>query len=58
MQMLSHMSSMLQCLSAKVRVEVLALNLESAVVKTLATHLELDADEQELQKSIVLVTER
>jgi hypothetical protein len=56
--MLSHMSSTLQCLSAKVRVEVLALNLDSAVVKTLATHLELDSDQQEFQKSIGLVTER
>lgn len=58
MQMLSHMSSTLQCLSAKVRVEVLALNVESAAVKTLATHLELDLDQQEFQKSIGLVTER
>ncbi|XP_021938823.1 eIF-2-alpha kinase GCN2 isoform X2 [Zootermopsis nevadensis] len=57
-QMLSHMSSTLQCLSAKVRVEVLALNLESVVVKTLATHLELDSDQQEFQKNIGLVTER
>jgi len=58
MQMMSHLSSKLQCLSAKVRVEVLALNLESAVIKTLATHLELDLTQQEFQKSIGLVTER
>lgn len=57
-QMMSHMSSTLQCLSAKVRVEVLALNLESAVIKTLATHLELDLNQQDFQKSIGLVTER
>jgi hypothetical protein len=58
MQMMSHLSSTLQYLSAKVRVEVLALNLESAVIKTLATHLELDLTQQEFQKSIGLVTER
>ena len=58
MQMMSHLSSTLQRLSAKVRVEVLALNLESAVIKTLATHLELDLTQQEFQKSIGLVTER
>ena len=58
MQMMSHLSSTLQCLSAKVLVEVLALNLESAVIKTLATHLELDLTQQEFQKSIGLVTER
>lgn len=58
MQILTHMSSTLQCLSAKVRVEVLALNVESAAVKTLATHLELDLDQQEFQKSIGLVIER
>ncbi|KAJ4436658.1 hypothetical protein ANN_16789 [Periplaneta americana] len=57
-QMMSHMSNTLQCLSAKVRVEVLALTLESAVVKTLATHLELDSDQQEFQKSIGFVIER
>ena len=57
MQMMSHMSSTLQCLSPKVQVEVLALNLESAVIKTLATHLELDLNHQEFQKSIGLVTE-
>jgi hypothetical protein len=56
--MLSHMSSTLQCLSAKVRVEVLALSVESAVVKTLATHLELDLDQQEFQRSIGVVTEK
>ena len=58
MQMMSHLSSTLQCLSAKVHVEVLALNLESAVIKTLATHLELDLTQQEFQKSIGLVIER
>jgi len=57
-QMMSHLSSRLQCLSAKVRVEVLALNVESAVIKTLATNLELDLTQQEFQKSIGLVTER
>ena len=56
--MMSHLSSRLQCLSAKVRVEVLALNVESAVIKTLATNLELDLTQQEFQKSIGLVTER
>jgi hypothetical protein len=56
--MMSHMSGTLQCLSAKVRVEVLALNLESSVIKTLATHLELDLNQQEFQRSIGLVTER
>jgi len=58
MQMMSHLSSTLQCLSAKVHVEVLAVNLESAVIKTLATHLELDLNKQEFQKSIGLVTEK
>jgi hypothetical protein len=58
MQMMSHLSSTLQCLSAKVRVEVLAVNLGSAGIKTLAAQLELDLNKQEFQKSIGLVTEK
>lgn len=46
------MVSTVQRLSAKVRVEVLAVNMETEVIKMLASYIDLDTDEQDTSATI------
>ncbi|XP_063231098.1 eIF-2-alpha kinase GCN2 isoform X2 [Bacillus rossius redtenbacheri] len=57
-QVISQLTSTLQRLSSRVRVEVLVLSVDSVVIKTLVSHLDLDADTTDFQKSIGLIIER
>nr|CAD7397393.1 unnamed protein product [Timema cristinae] len=57
-QIMPHLGPTLQRLSNKVRVEVLVVNVEAAIIKTLASHLELNQDTTVFQKSVGTIIER
>nr|CAD7463560.1 unnamed protein product [Timema tahoe] len=56
-QIMPHLGPTLQRLSTKVQVEVLVVNVETAIIKTLASHLELNQDTTVFQKSVGTIIE-
>jgi hypothetical protein len=55
---LAQMSSYMQRISHKVPIEVFAVFLEMTVVRTITNFLEIDENEQDFQKSILIIIDK
>ncbi|XP_046402509.1 eIF-2-alpha kinase GCN2 [Ischnura elegans] len=56
--MMTHLSGVLQRFSARVRVEVLGVQLDGAVIRTIVSLLDMDGDEKAFECSVSLIVER